>query len=173
MSDLINLVDQEGNRTGSIAKLAAHEQGLLHEAFSIFIFNSQGELLLQRRAPYKYHSGGLWSNTCCSHPGVGEELQTAAHRRLQEEMGLETELKEVFSFIYQVKVSEHLTEYEFDHVFIGTSDQELVLNPEETDDYRWIDIPSLMDDIKKQPGQYTYWLREIMKKQEFVNFLSR
>lgn len=100
MSQLINLVDEAGTRVGSIGKLAAHEQGLLHEAFSVCIFNSAGKLLLQRRALGKYHSGGLWSNTCCSHPALGEEMKVAVKRRLQEEMGLQAEVKEIFSFIY-------------------------------------------------------------------------
>lgn len=134
MKDII-LVDKDDNEIGKGEKMAVHLAGQLHRAFSIFIFNSQGEMMLQRRASTKYHSPGLWTNACCSHPRPGESLEQAAKRRLKEEMGFECDLQKVFSFIYKAKV-EDLTEHEFDHVFIGKFDQEPVLNKEEADGWK-------------------------------------
>src|SRR4030042_2763439 len=118
----IILVDENDREIGTEEKLKTHEQGKLHRAFSIFVFNSKGELLLQRRAKGKYHSGGLWTNTCCSHPREGEKLEEAVHRRLKQEMGLDCPLKEAFSFIYKVRFENGLFEHELDHVFIGRVD---------------------------------------------------
>jgi isopentenyl-diphosphate delta-isomerase len=134
--------------------------GILHRAFSVLIFNTKGELLLQQRAAHKYHSPLLWTNSCCSHPKPGETITAAATRRLQEEMGFDCELLEVFSFIYQAKLDNELTEYEFDHVFVGYSDSEPVLNPEEVEDWKWIDLKVLQIDIQENPQSYTYWLRD-------------
>ncbi|MDX2257236.1 MAG: isopentenyl-diphosphate Delta-isomerase [Pseudanabaenaceae cyanobacterium bins.39] len=154
------LVDHQDQQIGVAEKLQAHQDGLLHRAFSIFILNSQGKLLLQKRARHKYHSGGLWTNTCCSHPRPHENILEAAHRRLQEEMGLECELTEIFSFVYRAELDQGLTEYEFDHVLLGYGDREPILNPDEAEDWCWIDLSMLQKDIAANPQNYTYWLRD-------------
>ena len=134
-----------------------HKKGLLHRAFSLFVFNNRGELLLQKRNKNKYHSGGLWTNTCCSHPRKGEELPLAIHRRLGEEMGFDCELNEIFSFTYKKTFENGLTEHEFDHVFIGYYDNDPKINTEEADSWKWISIEKLQTDIKNHPESYTYW----------------
>ena len=158
LEEKVILVDRSDRQIGVAEKLQAHHEGLLHRAFSIFVLNSQGQLLLQKRAKHKYHSGGLWTNTCCSHPRPDEPTELAVHRRLQEEMGFNCELREIFSFIYKAKLDHGLTEHEFDRVFVGYS--EPILNPEEAEDWKWIDLTSLQDDIQKNPQSYTYWLRD-------------
>ena len=171
MEDDINTLDLNGNRIGSIGKLEAHQKGVLHEAFSIFIFNKNGELLLQRRNLEKYHSGGLWTNTCCSHPSVGEDLSVAVHRRLQEEMGFDTDLKEIFSFKYLAdNVGNNLTENELDHVFVGFVDG-VVVNPDpkEVAEYKWITMEELEQDISNYPEKYTAWLKIIMASGKLKN----
>jgi isopentenyl-diphosphate delta-isomerase len=155
----IILVDREDRAIGTGEKLEVHKSGKLHRAFSIFVFNPKGELLLQRRAKGKYHSGGLWTNTCCSHPRAGEKLGEAVHRRLKQEMGFDCPLKEAFSFIYKVKFENGLYEHELDHVFLGRFDGKPVPNPEEADGWKWISLKELKEDIQKNPGNYTYWLR--------------
>lgn len=160
LEEKVILVDTSDRQIGTAEKLQAHRDGLLHRAFSIFVLNSQGQLLLQKRAKHKYHSGGLWTNTCCSHPRNEETTLLAAHRRLQEEMGFDCELRELFSFVYQAKLDNELTEYEFDHVFVGYSDRQPILNPEEAEDWQWIDLKVLQADIREQPESYTYWLRD-------------
>jgi isopentenyl-diphosphate delta-isomerase len=159
--ETINLVDEAGNRIGSIGKMEAHIKGKLHEAFSLFIFNDIKELLLQRRAEGKYHSGGLWSNTCCSHPRLGESLGVATHRRLEEEMGFDCDLKEIFSFTYKAKLSNLLVENEFDHVFIGHVGMFTKITPNlaEVSDYKWSSIPKLREDIQANPQEYTEWFK--------------
>lgn len=153
---LVNSQDQE---IGTMEKLEAHEKGLLHRAFSIFIFNSKGEILLQKRASEKYHSGGLWSNTCCSHPFPGESIDEAAKRRLMEEMGMETELFRAFSFIYNAKLDQGLTEHEFDHVLIGFSDDLPNMNPLEVEDFCYIEPHVLNVGLRSDPDEYTEWLK--------------
>jgi len=150
--------------------LEAHKSGVLHEAFSIFVFNKNKELLLQRRNPAKYHSGGLWSNTCCSHPKENENLRVAVHRRLQEEMGIDCDLTELFTFTYKVELENNLTENEFDHVFIGHSDKEARPNSDEVSEYKWIKIAELKRDIENNPTLYTEWLKIIMNNQAFLNY---
>ena len=137
LEEKVILVDDSDRQIGVAEKLQVHRDGLLHRAFSIFILNSQGQLLLQQRAKHKYHSGGLWTNTCCSHPRDQETTLIAAHRRLQEEMGFDCELQELFSFVYQP-----------------------VLNLEEAEDWKWIDLKTLQADIQQHPESYTYWLRD-------------
>lgn len=161
MVDVI-LVDEEDNQIGLCEKLEAHEKALLHRAFSIFIFNTQNELLLQKRADDKYHSGGLWTNTCCSHPLPNEDTRVAAHRRLQEEMGFDTELSKIFTTTYKAKLDKGLTEHEFLHVFLGRYDQEPTPNPEEVGDYKWITLKDLKSDVEKNPQNYTYWFKKIL-----------
>ena len=163
MSEVI-LVDENDEEVGTEEKIKTHREGKLHRAFSIFVFNPKGELLLQRRAKIKYHSGGLWTNTCCSHPSPGETLEEAVHRRLKEEMGFDCELEEIFSFTYQVKFDNDLFENEYDHVFIGKFDGEPTPNPEEVDEWKWIDLEELKKDIQENPDSYTYWLKQSIDK---------
>jgi isopentenyl-diphosphate Delta-isomerase len=165
MQNTINLVNTEGEVIGEIEKLEAHEKGLLHEAFSIFIFNSSGDLLLQKRAMDKYHSGGLWTNTCCSHPAFGEDLNSAIHRRMVEEMGFDIQdMREVYAFIYNVKLGNGLTEHEYDHVFVGKYNNEIINpNPDEVCDYKWVCMDWLKKDLVSNPENYTEWLKIIFK----------
>ncbi len=164
MPSKLILVDNKDRQIGTEFKLKAHKEGKLHRAFSIFIFNSKGELLLQKRSSKKYHSGGLWTNTCCSHQKPGEDTMFSAHRRLKEEMGFDCELSEIFSFIYRTKLDHDLTEYEFDHVFIGKFNGRPLINRKEAEDFKWASFKFLERDIKNIPKNYTYWFREIYKK---------
>jgi isopentenyl-diphosphate Delta-isomerase len=153
------LVDEKDQETGRMEKIEAHVKGVLHRAFSVFIVNSSGQLLLQRRSKEKYHSPGLWTNTCCSHPRPDEPVEKAAIRRLMEEMGINTILHKSFSFIYRFEFENGLTEHEFDHVLIGMSDDVPVPDPEEVSEYIYKDAGALEDDIKKKPENYTVWFR--------------
>ncbi|MDJ0765145.1 MAG: isopentenyl-diphosphate Delta-isomerase [Myxococcota bacterium] len=157
MPEMIILVDENDNQIGTGEKMAVHRAGDLHRCFSIFVFSSSGQVLLQKRAARKYHSGGLWTNTCCSHPRDGEELSQAIHRRLVEEMGFDCDLKEVFSFIYRAELDHGLIEHEFDHVFVGIYDGPIRPNPEEADGYEWRSVPVVAQDMRKNPHQYTVW----------------
>ena len=157
MLEQVILVDENDQEIGTEEKIVAHRSGKLHRAFSIFIFNSQRELLLQQRAKTKYHSGGLWTNTCCGHPRPGEDTEISAHRRLREEMGFDCVLKKTFDFIYQVKLNDELFEHEFDHVFVGTSDQKPDPDPTEVEDWQWGSPDQIKNAIKENPGKYTYW----------------
>lgn len=161
--DLLNspvvLVDADDKQIGLMPKLEAHQKGVLHRAFSVFIFNSRGEVLLQRRAFGKYHSEGLWSNTCCSHPLPDETTQAAALRRLKEEMGIQAEVHFLYSFLYKSELDKGLIEHEFDHVFWGVSDEKPVLNPLEVGDYKYITPSELAVAIKSNPDDFTEWLK--------------
>jgi isopentenyl-diphosphate delta-isomerase len=159
MSENVILVDKHDQLIGIMPKMEAHLQGKLHRAFSVFIFNSQGELLLQQRAADKYHSGGKWTNTCCSHPHPGEDTMAAAHRRLYEEMGLKCELNEAFSFIYKVKMDGGLTEHEFDHVYVGVSDVLPVPDPAEAAAYSYKNMSELQEKLISESDQYSEWLK--------------
>jgi len=160
----IILVDRKDKEIGTGEKIKVHEEGRLHRAFSIFVFNSKGQLLLQKRARGKYHSGGLWTNTCCSHPRVGERMEEAVHRRLKKEMGFDCPLKEVFSFIYRVDFGNGLTENEYDHVFAGRFGGNPKPNPEEADGWKWVSMEELKADVKKNPQKYTYWFGLVLEK---------
>jgi len=164
MEDQIILVDKNDQVVGTAEKMAAHKEGLLHQAFSVLIFNSKGEMLLQKRAKSKYHCGGLWTNTCCSHPRPKETVHQAAKRRLSEEMGIDCDLKEVFSFQYKVTFSNGLTENEYDHVLVGKSEAEPRPDPKEVDECKWADVKTLKSDIKRNPEIYTYWFRILVEK---------
>jgi isopentenyl-diphosphate delta-isomerase len=155
----IIIVDEKDRQIGTGEKLDVHKKGQLHRAFSIFVFNPKGELLLQKRAAGKYHSPGLWANTCCSHPRAGESLEDAVHRRLKEEMGFDVPLREIFSFMYKVKFGNGLTENEYDHVFIGKFGGKPKPDPEEVGGWKWISLEDLKTDVKKNPERYTYWLK--------------
>ena len=165
------LVDEKDNQVGLMPKLEAHQKGLLHRAFSVFVFNSDYQLLLQKRASSKYHSGGLWTNTCCSHPRDGEDTIDAANRRLYEEMGIKTSLRKVFDFIYKAELDNNLTENEFDHVFYGVYNNDPVINIEEADDFKWIDMETLRNDIDNNPDQFTVWFK--IAFDYFYNYLKK
>jgi isopentenyl-diphosphate delta-isomerase len=138
-------------------KQQAHVEGVLHRAFSIFIFNSKKELLLQKRASTKYHCGGMWTNTCCSHPRENESVVDAANRRLQEEMGMQSLLKPIFTFVYKAEFANGLTEHEFDYVFFGESNEMPSINIEEVEDFRFVGIEELQNEIKETPQNFTPW----------------
>jgi isopentenyl-diphosphate delta-isomerase len=163
--ETVILVDSNDNQIGTEEKMKAHEDAKLHRAFSIFVFNDKNEMLLQRRALSKYHSGGLWTNTCCSHPRPGETIDQAAHRRLKEELGFDCEMKETASFIYEAKLDHGLTEHELDHVVIGRYEgQKIVPNKEEVEEVRWETTESVKDDIKANPSRYTEWFKIAFQK---------
>lgn len=153
------LVNENDEPTGTIEKLEAHEKALLHRAFSIFIFNGKGEMLLQQRALKKYHSGGLWSNACCSHPQPGEETYEAAERRLMEEAGFSTPLEKIFDFIYKVEFENGLTEYELDHVFAGKYDGGISFSKDEVMDFCYKSMEEIDDSLQTHPQNYTAWFR--------------
>jgi isopentenyl-diphosphate delta-isomerase len=155
------LVDENDNPIGLAGKMEAHRKGLLHRAISVFIINSAGEWILQKRAHDKYHSRGLWTNTCCTHPLPGESELESANRRLSEEMGIITDLKKVFSFIYKEKVDNELTEHEYDHVFAGITDFDPLINTKEVVDWKRVSFEELHSDILKNPGNYTSWFKKI------------
>ncbi len=164
MEEQVVLVDEKDNALGLMPKMEAHEKAILHRAFSVFIFNSKGELMLQQRAASKYHSPLLWTNTCCSHQREGETNLEAGKRRLQEEMGFVAEIKEVFSFIYKAPFDNGLTEHELDHVMIGYYNDTPNINKEEVEDYKWMTLIDVKNDIKKNPDQYTEWFKIIFDK---------
>lgn len=164
MKEQVILVDENDKPVGLMEKIEAHEKALLHRAFSVFIFNKKGELMLQQRAASKYHSPLLWTNTCCSHQREGETNIEAGKRRLQEEMGFSTDLKEVFSFIYKAPFDNGLTEHELDHVMIGYYDDAPKLNREEAEAYKWMPLEDVKKDIEENPQLYTAWFKIIFKK---------
>ncbi len=153
------LVDEKDNPVGVAEKMEAHQKGMLHRAFSIFIFNSKGEMLLQQRALKKYHSAGLWSNTCCSHPAPGEDIVAAAQKRLKEEMGFETPVKKIFDFIYNAEFANGLIEYEFDHVFAGEYDGTIEFNTNEVNDHCYKATAEIVEALQDHPQQYTVWFQ--------------
>ena len=169
MEEQVILVNEKDEPIGLMGKMEAHEKGLLHRAFSVFVFNSKQEVLLQQRAACKYHSPNLWTNTCCSHPRVGETNQQAGERRLQEEMGLQVPLREVFSFIYKAPFDNGLTEHEYDHVLIGYSDAQPQINPEEVASWKWLSLEAIKEDILQAPERYTAWFKIIFE--EFYHHL--
>jgi isopentenyl-diphosphate delta-isomerase len=164
MEEQVILVDINDNQVGLMPKMEAHEKAVLHRAFSVFIFNKKGELMLQQRAAHKYHSPLLWTNTCCSHQRNGETNLEAGTRRLQEEMGFTTAIKEVFSFIYKAPFDNGLTEHELDYVLIGYFDDEPNLNKEEAEAYKWMTLKDVKSDIDKNPSIYTEWFKIIFDK---------
>lgn len=163
MSEQVILVDSRDRETGVMEKAEAHRLGRLHRALSVFVFNSKGELLLHRRAMGKYHSSGLWTNTCCSHPRPKEDTGDAALRRMKEEMGMEVELKELFSFIYKADLGNGLYEHEADHVFIGRSNSDPVPDPSEVMDWKWLSIEAISKSMDEDPNAYTIWFQLIFK----------
>jgi isopentenyl-diphosphate Delta-isomerase len=162
--DHVIVVDINDHPISKMEKMEAHLTGTLHRAFSVFIFNRKGQMLLQKRAAEKYHGAGLWTNACCSHPQWNENTLESAHNRLDYEMGLQCDLQFVYSFIYRTPVENNLIEHEYDHIFIGYTDDVPFPNPNEVEEYKWIDLPELEHLIKKDPEEYTYWFKMILPK---------
>lgn len=164
------LVNERDEPIGLMPKLEAHEKAVLHRAFSVFILNEKNQLMLQQRAHHKYHSPLLWTNTCCSHQREGESNLQAGNRRLKEEMGFQAELKELFHFIYKAPFDNGLTEHELDHVMIGYCNENPVINPEEVEAWKWMDIEAVKEDISVHPELYTVWFKIIFE--EFYHYLE-
>jgi len=162
--EYVILVDKDDNPIGKMEKLEAHEKALLHRAFSVFVFNDKEELMLQQRASSKYHSPGLWTNTCCSHQRFGESNIDAGKRRLMEEMGFSTDLEEITSFIYKAPFDNGLTEHELDHILVGHYSKAPNPNPDEVGDWKWMSIEDVKQDIKTNPQSYTAWFKIIFDK---------
>lgn len=161
------LVDENDNAIGTMEKLEAHRRGVLHRAFSILVFNSKGQVLLQKRSIKKYHSGGLWTNTCCSHPQPGEDMDSAMRRKLKQEMGFEASPVFSHKFIYKVNLENDLTEHEYDHVYVARYDGDPEINQDEVEDWRFEDLPALRQSIEKNPEKFTYWFKLILSHNEF------
>lgn len=153
------LVSETDEPLGTMEKLEVHQQGLLHRAFSVIIFNSAGKMLLQQRALKKYHGGGLWTNACCSHPFPGEEVKAAANRRLKEEMGFSAPIEKIFEFTYRAQVENNLIEHEYDHVFAGEYDGPVVLNTDEVADFCYKEVHSIREALLEKPQKFTTWFR--------------
>lgn len=164
--DNVILVDEKDNVVGTMEKMEAHQKGVLHRAFSILIFNSKGELLLQKRSTKKYHSGGLWTNACCSHPTPEETMRNATRKRLKHEMGIELQPEFAYKFIYHTKLDKNLVEHELDHVFTGIFDGEPTINLDEVEDWKFMSIPSIRHEIKMQPELYSAWFKLIIDHPE-------
>lgn len=166
MEQQVILVNEKDEITGTAGKMEAHEKGLLHRAFSVFIFDKQGRMLLQQRAMGKYHSGGLWSNACCSHPAPGEAMEQAAQKRLKEEMGLDLPVLKVFDFVYKANFSNGLVEHEYDHVFVGEYDGPVDFNKDEVMDCRYKTMQEIHSSLKNEPQNYTAWFKPAFVKIE-------
>jgi len=164
MREEVILVDENDNTIGTMEKMEVHEKGILHRAFSVFVLNNKNELLIQRRAESKYHSAGLWTNTCCSHQRIGESSIQAGQRRLFEEMGFRTSLQKLFSFIYKTSFDNGLIEHEFDHVLLGFSNDKPKINSSEVDDYKWVSLELLNEDLALRPEKYTAWFLIIFER---------
>ncbi|HNW28388.1 MAG TPA: isopentenyl-diphosphate Delta-isomerase [Spirochaetota bacterium] len=162
--DNVIIVDEKDNELGTAEKMEVHHAGKLHRAFSIFVVNSRGEMLIQKRADGKYHSGGLWSNACCGHHTPGESLDASAHRRLREEMGFDCDFKELFAVTYRAGLDNNIIEHEIDHVFIGVYDKDPAPDPGEVSEYAWADTKQLANDMKKNPERYTHWFKLLLEK---------
>jgi isopentenyl-diphosphate delta-isomerase len=161
------LVNEADEDIGVMEKMEAHQKGVLHRAFSVFLFNDEQKLLLQRRASHKYHSGGLWTNTCCSHPRPGETILEAATRRLEEEMGIRNvSLSVVDHILYKVDFENGLTEHEYDYIVEGVYNRDPVLNLEEADHFRWVSFEELNEEVNKTPDNFTYWFRFFLKNKK-------
>jgi isopentenyl-diphosphate delta-isomerase len=162
MMEHVVLVDQDDQAIGTMEKMEAHRKGMLHRAFSILLFNSKGELLLQKRSPLKYHSGGLWTNTCCSHPLPDEPMEQATRRKLKQEMGIDFQPEFAYKFIYKANLDKGLIEHECDHVFIGTFDGTPLINEEEVEEWKFCNMNAIRTNIGKNPKAYTIWFKLIV-----------
>ena len=169
--NLVILVNEKDEWQGTMEKMQAHKEGALHRAFSVFVLNEKNEMLLQRRALHKYHSPGLWSNTCCSHPMPGESTMAAAHRRLQEEMGFDCELAPAFHFRYRSPVGNGLVENEYDHIYVGSYNDNIELNAEEACEYRYVALDDISAQITTEPEKFTTWFRLVMPR--FIDHLQQ
>jgi len=158
------LVNDQDEPLGTMEKVEAHRQGALHRAFSVVLYNPEGQMLIQRRAACKYHSPGLWSNACCSHPRPGESLEDAVQRRLKEELGITCPVEHAYSFIYKIAFDNGLTEHELDHVFVGTVSENLAVNPREVSEFTFTSPDELLARMEKSPAMFTFWFQMIMKK---------
>jgi len=166
------LVDANDKQIGTMEKMEAHEKGLLHRAFSVLIFNSKGEMLLQKRAASKYHSGGLWTNTCCSHPEPNESVESAGKRRLREEMGIDVQPTFSYKFTYKTSLDKNLIEHEIDHVLAAHYDGEPIINEHEVEDWKYASIDELQIDVQHNPEIYTKWFKLILAHKELAYALA-
>jgi isopentenyl-diphosphate delta-isomerase len=166
------LVDAQDRELGVKEKMEAHVEGALHRAFSVFVFDSEKRLLLQKRARTKYHSGGLWSNTACGHPRPGETTLAAARRRLHEEMGFDCELREAFEFLYRAELDGALIEHEYDHVLVGTHEGNPAPDPSEVEDWRWVTMDELRRRLSDEPQSYSYWLKVVIEGDHWRAFFD-
>ncbi len=172
LEDILILVNDSDQQVGTMGKEEAHFKGVKHRAFSIFLFNKRQELLIQQRSFSKYHTPGLWANTCCSHPLDGEETLNAAHRRLPFEMGIEAPLIHVYQMAYEAHFDNGVTENEYDHVFLGGYEGDPLINPDEVNDYKWINLDDLKKDMQDNPEKYTFWFKKIIKEFDFISALQ-
>ena len=170
IEEQVILVNENDEQIGLMPKMEAHKKAILHRAFSVFIFNGKNELMLQQRALHKYHSPGLWTNTCCSHQREGESNLQAGKRRLQEEMGFVTDLTETTSFIYKAPFDNGLTEHEYDHILVGRYHNAPNINPDEVADWKWMTLEAVKEDIRAKPEIYTAWFKIIFDK--FYNYIN-
>jgi isopentenyl-diphosphate delta-isomerase len=166
------LVDEQDNAVGTMEKLDAHRRGLLHRAFSILLFNSKGQVLLQKRSKNKYHSGGLWTNTCCSHPLPGETLEEATQRKLLQEMGIDLRTEFAYKFMYRAQLDHGFTEYEYDHVYVGQFNGTPQVNTDEVEDWKYADLHFLREDVEQHPERYTFWFRLILNHPELTTLAA-
>lgn len=171
-SEELILVDAQDRELGVKEKMEAHVEGALHRAFSVFVFDSEKRLLLQKRASTKYHSGGLWSNTACGHPRPGETTPDAARRRLREEMGFDCELREAFEFLYRAELDGALIEHEYDHVLVGTYEGDPAPDPAEVEGWRWVTMEELRRRLTDEPERYSYWLKAAVEGDHWRAFFD-
>lgn len=170
--ELVTLVDGDDHPLGTMEKLQAHVEGRLHRAFSVFVFDGAGRVLLQRRSDSKYHSAGLWSNTCCGHPRPHEPVEVAASRRLFEEMGFRTLLRPLFRFVYRAEIGAALVEHEVDHVLVGRFEGSPAPEPAEVQDWRWAGLDQVRGDVHREPQKFTAWLRILLEDPGYLRSLA-
>lgn len=165
------LVDENDNEIGVMEKMEAHRKGILHRAFSILVFNNKKEILLQKRSTSKYHSGGLWTNACCSHPLPDETMEQATNRKLKQEMGIDIKTEFIYKFTYKINLDRNLIEHECDHVFTGIYNGIPYINKDEVEDWKFVNIKSLQNDIRRNPDAFTHWFNLIVSHTEFLSMV--